>query len=241
METKDILKHLQSFIQEKQNNVSNKEAIDYSALKSIREENVFLGDAPKYFFARIECNSTGVGESRFEGTKTQRTVARDYVTDERLFIDGHIEAGAKGLSLFYLQPGQTINYFSKDDIVKVAKEYGYQLHLQHFRDLNFLLTDHRLNRHTIKITQGPFSYPIRPIFAVINEKGEKITIGYIYEKDGEEYIIIEPEDPQKYEKDQKKRKIGCAIFILIGLFCPLALPILLLVWYVKYKKERMRG
>ena len=148
----------------------------------------------KYFRAVIDCNSTGVGESSFEGTKTQRTVALDYTTQEHLYIDGHIGAGEKGLSIFVLKPGETTLYHSKDDIVKVAKRQGYELHLQNFRDLNFRLTDHRLNRYNVRVTKGPVSYPIRPILARYNDKGDMCTIGYLYEQDGVEYIIVKQND-----------------------------------------------
>ncbi|MBQ8311562.1 MAG: hypothetical protein IJX80_11180 [Clostridia bacterium] len=240
MEKKEILYYLCDFIESKQKNETDKKTERLlSVLKSVTEEAISFGDAPSYFFAYIECNSTGVGTSSFQGTETQRTVARDYVTDEYLFIDGHVNAGAKGLSLFFLNPNQTINYYKKSDIVKVAKEFGFRIHLQYFQDLNFTLSDHRLNRHTVKITKGPFTYPIRPIFATVSEQGEKITIGYIYEKDGQEYIIIEPEDYGEVRK--KAHKSGCAPWMLFGLVFPPIFLVALLVWMIKAKKERMVG
>ena len=240
MEKTEILKYLREFIESKQkNDVDKKTARLLPLLKSITEEAISFGEAPKYFFAYIECNSTGVGTSSFQGTQTQRTVARDYVTDEHLFIDGHVGAGAKGLSLFYLKPNQTINYYKTSDIEKVAKEFGFQLHLRHFRDLNFTLSDHRLNRHTVKVTKGPFTYPIRPIIATISQKGEKIAIGYIYEKDGKEYVIIEPEDPREIKKAANKS--GCAPWMFLGFVFPPIFLVAIFVWLVNAKKERMRG
>lgn len=240
MEKSQILNHLGKFIESRQKNeVDKKTARLLQVLKTVTEDSISFGDAPKYFFAYIECNSTGVGTSRFQGTETQRTVARDYITDEHLFIDGHVGAGVKGLELFYLKPNQTINYRLKSDIIKVAKEYGFQLHMQHFRDLNFTLSDHRLNRHTVKVTKGPFAYPIRPIFATISQKGEKIAIGYIYEKDGKEYIIIEPEDPAEIKKAANKS--GCAPWMFLGFVFPPIFLVAIFVWLVKAQKERWVG
>ncbi len=239
MEKSEVLRHLRKFIDEKKKEEKSKENEKMiSALQFVTEEGITFGDAPKYFFAYITCNSTGVGKSHFQGTETQRTVARDYVTDEHLFIDGHVGAGAKGLSLFYLKPNQTIHYYAKSDIERVATMKGYEIHSQYFRDLNFSLEDHRLNRHTVNLTKKPFTYPIRPIFATVSEKGDKITLGYVYERDGVEYIIIEPDGLDK---------IGAAggfkfspWMLLLFLFPPLLL-LIPFIWIGKSKAERMTG
>ena len=111
MEKTEVLSYVQRFIEAKQKGEVNKETARLiSALKFVTAEGISFGNAPSWFCAYLECNSTGVGKSSFQGTETQRTVARDYVTDEYVFIDGHIGAGAKGLSLFCLKPGETVNY-----------------------------------------------------------------------------------------------------------------------------------
>ena len=209
-------------------------------LKGIKAEDIAIGEEPEYFYAYMECNSTGVGESSFGGTTTQRTVALDYKTDEFLFIDGHVSAGQKGLEIFLLKPGETINFYKKDDIVKVAKTHGFNLHMQYFRDLNFRLTDHRLNRYTVKVTHGPTTYPIRPILAKYNDKGNMCTIGYLYEKDGMEYIIIEPADIDS-DKDAFFKKTGCAPWMFLGFLFPPIFLVAIFVMLVKYYKERFLG
>ncbi len=238
MEKSEILRELQKFIDSKKESATDKKTTNLlSILSKIDSDAISFGEEPSYFFANMECNSTAVGESRFNGTETRRTVALDYITDEYLFIDGHVPTGEKGLSLFYLKPNQRINYYRKADIVKVAKEYGFQLHLQNFRDLNFTLYDHRLNRYKVNVTDGPIKYPIRPIFAKISEKDDVIAIGYVYEKNGKEHIIIEPEDPNVVLKGES----GCAPWMLLGLVFPPIWIVALFVWLVKAKKERMRG
>ena len=236
MEKSEILKHLKNYIESKTAS-KNQKAIDplVSKLTSITEEAISIGNAPKYFFAYLECNSTGVGTSTFKGTETQRTVARDYIVNEHLFIDGDIETGKKGLSMFYLKPGQTINYCSKDNIEKLAKEEGFKIHLQYFRDLNFTLEDHRLNRHKVHITKEPFSFPIRPIIATVSTDGDKLTIGFVYEKDGKEHIIIEPIE------EKPKPKFGCAPWMFLGFIFPPILIVAVIVLLAKYKKEQMIG
>ncbi len=239
MNNKEIITHLQKYIETKaETNTKTKKLLDY--LKDITEEDIIIGENVKYYNAYIECNSTGVGESSFEGTKTQRTVSLDYTTNEHLFVDGHIGAGEKGLSVFVLKPGETTQYYSKNDIVKIAKRRGFELHSQNFRDLNFRLTDHRLNRYTVHITKGPKSYPIRPILARYNDKGDMCTIGYLYEKDGLEYIIIEPTEIGSDEKNFLK-KIGCAPWMLLGIVFPPLIIVAIFVILVKYYKERFVG
>ena len=239
MEKTEILKHLQKFIESKQHvKCDKKTARLYSVLQSIHEEHLSLGNLPNYFFAYLECNSTGVGRSSFEGCETQRTVARDYVTDEYLFVDGHIGTCEKGLSLFFLKPNQTIHYHQKGDIIKLAKRYGMQLHAQYFSDLNFRVSDHRLNRHTVQVTQGPFSYPIRPIFATISKKGEKITVGYVYEKDGKEHIIIEPEMSRNTSTSENS---GCTSWMFLSIIFPPLLIVVFFFYLFQSQKERMIG
>ncbi len=243
MDKKIILNNLSYFINElKKGEDDEKSKKLISLLESIKEEDISIGEAPKYFFAKLICNSTGVGVSSFKGSETQRTVAKDYVTDEYLFVDGHMGAAGKGLSLFYLKAGESIGYFSKNDIEKKAKEYGFMLHMQDFRDLNIRLTDHRLNRYTPKITKDIFSYPIYPVFARISEEDVDFTIGYIYKTNGEEYIIIEPDDPKKAKKAKNDKFF--APWMLLGLiFPPVLLAVLALGFLrlVKIQKERMIG
>lgn len=241
MENAVIIQHLHQFLVTQEAQPPDKQTADYYAsLRGIPADGISLGSTPSFFFARLVCNSTGVGTSSFGDTETQRTVALDYTTDELLFIDGHIGAGAKGLSLFYLKPGETVNYYDLKESHRPATAYGYKLHEQSFHDLNFQLKDHRLNRHEVKLTRGPFRLPIRPIFATLPEDGKKITIGYLYENDGQEHIIIEPDAPEM-EKD----KSGCAPWMFLGFIFPPILIVaaikLLVVPHMKQRIEEQTG
>lgn len=190
------------------------------ALKNVTVDDITFGDTPSYFCAYLTCNSTGVGTSSFGSSTTQRTVSMDYTTDELLFIDGHEGTAVKGLEIFYLNPGEVINYHKKSDMKKVANSYGVKLHSQQFHDLNISLNDHRVNRYKANITKSPFSYPIRPIFVAMFEVEQPILVGYIYELEGQEYIIIELKEEQMREKSS-------SIFspwMLLGLIFP---PILI--------------
>ena len=109
--------------------------------------------------------------------------------------------------------------------------------MQKFRDLNFLLTDHRLNRYNVRITNGPKTYPLRPILARYNDKGDVCTVGYLYEKDGVEHIIIEPSEIVDDKKNLLK-KLGLAPWMLLGIICPPVLIAAVFVVLFKFFKER---
>lgn len=196
-------------------------------LEGLKEEDLSFGPLPKYFCGYLECNSTGVGRSTFGNTETQRTVARDYVTDECLFIDGHEGTCKKGLELLLLKEGQQVNYYKKSEMKKVANKYGVLIHSQYFRDLNFSVSDHRVNRYTFHQTKEEFSAPIRAIFMKDKEEDKKIKLGYVYEKDGQEYVLVEIDHNQI---GIKKRLNG--LLILLGIMFP-PLGFLLLLYHIR--------
>lgn len=237
MEKREIIEKIREFISTAGGGKDKKTAQLMGALGRVTTENLMIGDPPSYFRARLECNSTGVGESSFGGTTTQRTVAMDYTTDELFFIDGDEATARKGLELFYLKRGQTLNYYRKNEAKKVATREGFLRHSRSFHDLNFHLTDHRLNRFSMQITQNPFSAPIRPISAVLSEKGDKIMIGYIYEADGVEHVLIEPQGITSAQEEGFRFKP----WMLLFLFCPILIPVAILIPIVKGFKERMIG
>lgn len=237
MEIKEIIRHLQEHISTKMDHTDSKTKNMISTLESITEEDIIIGENVKYFNAYIECNSTGVGESRFGSTKTQRTVALDYNTEEYFFVDGHLGAGEKGLSIFFSDLTEIPPLYSKDDIPRIAKKYGDVLHAQKFRDLNFIMTNHRLNRHKVHITKGPFVYSIRPILARYNDKGDVCTVGYLYDKDKEEHIIIEPSYNNKSGEKKILDNIGCSPWMLLGIFCPPVLMVAGIVMLIRFLKN----
>lgn len=228
--TKDTI--LQYFKDYAQNHISDND-INKNGKKILRkiqsasESDILLGECPKYFRAYMECNSTGVGTSSFEGSKTRRTVALDYVTDEYLFIDGHEGAGVKGLQIFLLNPGETVRYYLKESIKDVAKNYGLNLHLQQFGDLNILFQSHRLNRYNVKITEGPFSCQIQPIFLSLINKDKPILIGYVYTKSGNECIIVDFNDI-----NSAKKTSVFSLWMLLGfVFPPIFIIALIVIIY----------
>lgn len=231
MEKVTVLRHLKQHIQESlkaNNNVSNKIIKLYAELKNVSEEDIFFGDYPKYFYAYMTCNSTGVATSYFEGSKTQRTVALDYCTDQYLFADGHEGAAKKGLEIFHLKQGETVSFYKKSDAEKIAKDYGAKLHIQQFRDLNMSFSSHRLNRYNINIINSPFSYPICPIFVSLIGKEQPILVGYVYRKDEIEYIIIDFKDSSQ----APKKHSCCSPWMLLGfIFPPIFIVAIIVIIY----------
>ncbi len=228
-----ILTHLQKYLQSEE--AAGRASRFLSVLGSVTEEDISFGAQAKCFYAYMRCNSTGVGESSFGGTKHQRTVSRDYVTDEYLFVEGHTKTCEKALSLFHLKPGQKTTFHKASEVEKLAKDYGFFMQRQYFLDLNMLITSHRLNRYTVNKTKGPFTYPICPIYAATSKYSDKVVIGYIYEMNGKEHILIEPEDPKQLKKEN-----GNSIFspwmLLSFIFPPLILVVIFVI-IVRYQNK----
>ena len=236
MTKSSILQYLKQYVRKELqtgNYIDKKAEKIFTIIESAAEEDIILGDCPNYFCAYMECNSTGVGTSYFEGTTTQRTVALDYTTDQYLFIDGHEGAAVKGLEIFYLKEGETINYYRKDSIRDLADMYGSDLHIQNFRDLNFLIKSHRLNRYTVKVTKGPFSYPIHPIFLASINKEHPTLVGYVYTIDETDYIIVDFKD---VEVERKKRS-WFSPWMLLGFFFPPLFIVALFVIFYRISKQ----
>lgn len=225
-----ILQYFQNYAQTHQNDegVSKNLGALYSEILKATEKDILLGECPSYFCAYMKCNSTGVATSMYKGTETQRTVALDYITDEYVFIDGHEGAGRNGIGVFVLKPGdEPVICYSKDSMEKLAEKYGFELHIQQFKDLNFLYKSHRLNRYNAVVTKGPVKLPIRPVFLSILTAEQPICIGYVYEKDNKEYFIVDFQDVDK----PKKKNTVFSWWMLLGFVFPpiflVALPVII--------------
>lgn len=214
-----VLQQLKQLVKQKLQSgdiVDKKTEKVYSGIMTASEDDLLFGDCPSSFRAYAVCNSTGVGTSSYEGTKTQRTVALDYTTDEYLFVDGHEGAALKALEIFYLEPGETTNYYHKDKLKDVITNYGLQLHLQQFRDLNFTLSSHRLNRYTVKITEETITYPIRPLYLAVEGSKEPVLVGYAYVKDETRYVILDPKEVNLFHN----KKSCFSPWMLLGFLFP---------------------
>lgn len=227
MNKEEILSQLRTYLATEGAELKNISKDMYYELQRVDSEDIRLGQTPTYFYANMECNSTGVATSSFKGSETQRTVALDYVTDAYLFVEGHEGAAKYGLSIFLLKKGEKISFYKKTDAEKLAKQYGHLLHFQKFSDLNLSMCSHRLNRYRLNIIEGPLSCPIRPILA-INSKGKEMTVGYVYELNGTEHIIIAPEQ-------KEKKKTGCAPWMFLGFIFP---PIFIVALFVMVMKGK---
>lgn len=225
-----ILQYFQNYAQNHQSDecVSKNLSTLYLDILKATEKDILLGECPSCFRAYMKCNSTGVATCVYGGTETRRTVALDYVTDEYVFIDGHEGAGAKGLGLFILkQDDAPIECYTKNQMEKLAEKYGLKLHTQQFRDLNFYIKSHRLNRYNAVITEGPITFPIRPVFLSTITVEQPILLGYVYEMDDKEYFIVDFQDIDK----PKKKKTVFSWWMLLGIIFPpvflVALPVII--------------
>lgn len=209
----EVLKQLNQYIQNAR--AKGDKTYPLSTLEKICAEDIRFGDEAVCYNARIHGNATGSGTSYFKGTETCRTVNMDFTTPEYLFIRGHEKAGVYALQLYCTEDGKTLNteYYKESDMNVLEYSCGYNAIRQNLTDLNFSTPNSfRVNRSKVLVTNGPFKYPIRPIFATVSKKGREITLGYVYEKNGRMNVFIEPES---IEED--KKGCGCgSIFATIS-------------------------
>ncbi len=163
-----------------------------NTLSSITENQLTIKKSV-LFRACMICNSTAVGE----GSNVQRTVARDYITDEYWFVEGDCRAAKKAFSMFPDQFDPNIHFYRETDMERVAEYYGFrEIHAPYFRSLNMraYAHNHHLNSIDWKEIGDPIFLPVRAITIPISRKCQDFLIGFICEKDGEEHILIEPDD-----------------------------------------------
>lgn len=203
-----ILQQLREYIQNARTNGTK--TYDLSVLEKIGEDDIIIGEQASCYFARIHGNATGEGTSYFQNTTTRRTVNMDFTSPEYLFVKGHEQAAKYAMEMYYLQEGQTLNYYTESLIDDLTYMAGFKAMQQNMSDLNFSAPGpFRINRSQVIVTNGPLTFPLRPILAKVSPKEKLITLGYVYEKEGTTYIYIEPSELPKDEKSGSKKWRSC--------------------------------
>ncbi len=183
-------------------------------IEKINEENLFFGENPKFITGQVWGNSTGVGESVYGDTTTQRTIALDHLSINKCFVDLSNKADKKTLKRGFANFGFTSEkfYFQKQ-IADIAREDGKYKTQSNLRSLNFTPKSYRLNRYSLRYTGETISCSLWPIYA---KQGKKdVFLGFWEEHNGKAQIDFEIKPPMTPLK--KFIAIGViAIAVLIG-------------------------
>lgn len=182
--------------------IKNKNKKYAQFLESITEDDIDWGAKPGFIKGRVHGNSTGVGESSYGNTTTQRTVAMNHVTGEKWFVARSCTANKKALERAFENFGFKGNFYYQKDIRSLAEKDGKSEINSHLYSLNFSPKSYRLNTYNVEYTSDVYWCKLWPIVATKTINGKKVQheIGYWEEHDGKEKIDIIPSPPLSTSK-----------------------------------------
>ena len=109
-----VIKELKSFFNSeewKKLRSKNPKYIDW--IENLTDKDIFFGDSPKFIKGKVWGNSTGVGESTYGNTTTQRTISMDHISLNKCFVDLSNKADKRTLRRAFENFGFTSEKFYK--------------------------------------------------------------------------------------------------------------------------------
>ena len=159
-----------------------------NAVKEITISDVEIGDPPTLRCGYVEGSSTGVGKSQQGDTVYTRTVSVSFDTEEYFFAEKRdVTLANYALRVF----GARTECHTPSEAASLAEKCGRTHCRNDLSDLNYSMTEYRLNRYKLIYTGDEFTPDVYPVYANINHtngKKEKISVGRCYLKDEEEYV-----------------------------------------------------
>ena len=178
-------------------------------------------------FGTVHGNSTAVGTKADGYSDITRTVSMDFHSDTYLFVDKSNNTTAsfvrKAQSLLKKYKDYDVKY--KVEAEEIANKVGKAFCRESLNDLNFTLSEYRLNRYEL-VEKNDFTLPIREIKANTFFENTKrtVTIGYWWiDNNGDERVLI-------YFDNDSVPMSGKNKLIIFGLIA-LAIIILILVLF----------
>ena len=181
---------------------AKKKNLDFAeAIEGLKAEDIYYGDRPTLIRGYVWGNSTGSGESTYGDTTTKRTTSIDFNTDEYLFVADNNTATiptCRAAARFVVDGFGSSDVVTKSEAHSIAEKEGKRVCRQALSDLDFNMSDCRLNRFGVQYTSDPVEVPIWPIFADINKSNGKSTsihMGYYYTYENTNYIHLDIATP----------------------------------------------
>lgn len=166
-------------------------------IENLKPEDITFGKQPTLIKGCVYGNATGFGDKYFGDTVSRRTVNMDYNTNEMLFIsDSNLaDNDTCYAAVDFILTKFSSALYTKNDIKYLAEKEGKSACWGELSDLGYLMKmkDFRLNRYYIRYITDPFTVPIWPIYADINngKKTKQLKIGYWYNKNNSDYIYLD--------------------------------------------------
>ena len=192
-----------------------------SALSNITENNIYYGNEPVLCFGTVYGNSTAVGTQGDAYNEITRTISLDFNSNTYIFVDKNTNTTAsfvrKAQHILKKYQNYEVKYMIEAE--EIAKKVGKQLCKRDLNDLNFQLSEYRLNRFEL-VEEDVITLPIREIKSEMffENKKRTVTIGYIWENNGEEHVMIYfDNDSIPMMKKKKLIILGLGILAIIVL------------------------
>ena len=167
----------------------NRDFTDF--LSKATEKDIFFGSQPIFLCGNVVGSMTGVGESTFGDTVSQRTVRIDFTTPEYLFIASGNNADKATINEALKRFDYAAKAYSSSNLWGLAYDYGVDVVNDDLRGLNYTPKSHTLRSYDLERTSEDFKCPLWPIFLRYTKAGGKqknIRIGY-WQGDGKDSEI----------------------------------------------------
>lgn len=221
---KYIIEQLKKYINsEKIETVKKKNPNLASALSQITENDLSFSSEPVMCFGTVYGNSTAVGTKGDSYNDITRTISLDFNSDTYLFIDkrNNTTASLVRKAQILLNKYKNFDIKYKVEAAEIAEKVGKEFCKRSLNDLNFTLSEYRLNRYEL-VEEDDFTLPVREIKAETYFEGKKrtVTIGYWWIENGEERTLIYFDNDNIPMSSKSKLIIAgiCALCVLVLLF-----------------------
>ena len=218
-QTRLIIERFKNYLNsEKIAEVKKKNPEFVSALSNVTESDISFSSEPVMCFGNVFGNATAVGKKSDQYNETTRTISLDFNSDTFLFIDKSTNTTTdlvkKAQIVFPDINGYDVKY--KCEAREIAEKTGKFFCKQSLGDLNFSLSEFRVNRYKLE-TDNDFTLPIREICAKVlyENKPRTVRIGHWWIENDEEYIYIHLDNVPLTKKEKLIIAGICALVLLV--------------------------
>ena len=194
-----------------------------NSIARITKDDLILGNEPMACFGQVDGNATAVGTQYENGGESTYTLSLNFSSDTYLFVDKKYSTLCSTVKMAqqYFPELRGVEVKYRYEAETVAEKAGKKFCRQYLNDLNYSLSEYRLNRYKL-IEDEMFTIPMKTINAeiIVENKKKTVHIGNWYYKNGKEYVDIYISDIPATTKTK---------IIIAGIIAAVILIILLII------------
>lgn len=168
-----------------------------NAISEITKDKLIIGTDPVVCYGRVDGNATAVGTKYEDGGESKYTISLNFSSDTCLFVDKKYNTLVSTVKMAqrYFPELRGIEVRYKLEAESIAEKAGKKSCRQYLSDLNYNLSEYRLNRYNV-VEDEMFTIPMKPISAeiLVGNKNKTVHIGNVYYKDNKDYVDIYLDD-----------------------------------------------